>query len=52
MRSSLPGSNGVRQLGLASDPTTEAGEPTTVVSVDGQLPATAIRRCTNYAVAY
>ncbi len=52
MRSSLLGSNGVRRLGLAADPSIEAGEVTTVVGVDGQLPATAIRHCTNYAVAY
>jgi len=26
--------------------------PSTVVSVDGQRPAPAIRRCANYAVAY
>ena len=53
MRSSLPGFNGVRRLGIASDPATKGGgEATTVVGVDGQLPATTIRHCANYAVAY
>lgn len=52
MRSSLLDFTGVRQLGIASDPPTKAGEATTVIGVDGQLPATTIRHCANYAVAY